>query len=85
MGLNGGKPPLRIPPGDDGQFEEFITVRVMVRGSSPAAVQPMWDGLTIEDVYTRSAHGEIGFVIVAMADFSVTQPSAYVWQKANLS
>ena len=58
---------------------------LMVRGSSPAAVQPLWDGLTIEDIYDRSAHGEIGFTVVALADFSVTQPSAYAWQKANLS
>ena len=58
---------------------------LMVRGSTPAAVQPLWDGLTIEDIYDRSSHGEISFTVVALADFSVTQPSAYAWQKSNLS
>ena len=58
---------------------------LIVRGSSQAAVQPIWDGLTIEDIYDRSAHGEIGFTVVGLSDFSVTQPSAYAWQKSNLS
>ena len=58
---------------------------LMVLGSAPAAVQPLWDGLTIEDIYQRSSHGEISFTVVALADVSITQPSAYVWQKANLS
>ena len=58
---------------------------LVVRGTAPAAVQPIWDGLTIEDIYSRSTHGEIGFTVVTLADFSVTQPSAYVWQKSNLS
>ena len=48
-----------------------------VRGTTPAAVQPLWDDLRIEDVYSRSEFGEIGFTIVALADFSVTQPAAY--------
>ena len=56
-----------------------------VRGTAPAAVQPLWDGLTIEDVYSRSGHGEISFVVVGLADFSVTLPDAYRWLKSNLS
>ena len=55
-----------------------------VRGSSPAAVQPLWDDLRIEDVYSRSEFGEISFTIVALADFSVTQPAAYGWHIADV-
>ena len=39
---------------------------LVVRGTSPAAVQPMWDGLTIEDLVTRSEYGEITFTIVGL-------------------
>ena len=56
-----------------------------VRGTQAAAVQPLWDGLTIEDVYQRSTHGEIAFTVVGLSDFSVTQPDAYRWLKSNLS
>lgn len=56
-----------------------------VRGTTPAAVQPIWDDLRIEDVVTRSEYGEIGFTIIGIADFSVTMPDAYRWLKANLS
>ena len=55
-----------------------------VRGSSPASVQPLWDDLRIEDVYSRSEFGEISFTIVALADFSVTQPAAYGWHIADV-
>ena len=56
-----------------------------IRGTGPAAVQPLWDGLTIENVFDRSAHGEISFTVVGLADFSVTLPDAYRWLKSNLS
>lgn len=57
---------------------------LVVRGTAPAAVQPLWDGLTIEDLVTRSEYGEITFTIVGLSDFSVTQPSAYAWAKADV-
>ena len=59
-------------PAKSGNIQNILAVR----GTSPAAVQPLWDGLTIEDVYTRSSHGEISFAIVGLADFSVTVPDA---------
>ena len=56
-----------------------------VKGNAQAAVQPMWDGLSIEDVYTDNAKGEIRFSVTGLADFSVQQPAAYDWLKANTS
>ena len=56
-----------------------------VKGTTPAAVQPLWPGIRIEDVYTRSAHGEVKFTAVARAAFSILQPSAYDWFAANVS
>ena len=56
---------------------------LIVRGSSPGAVQPTWPGLTIEDIYTNSGSGEISFTAVAMSAFSVTHPSAYEFEKIH--
>ena len=67
--------------GKDGNNRQNV---LAVRGSSPAAVQPLWDDLRIEDVYSRSEFGEISFTIVALADFSVTQPAAYGWHIADV-
>ena len=58
---------------------------LIVRGASPGAVQPVWPGLTIEDIYTSSGTGEISFTAVALCAFSVTHPSAYEWEKINNS
>ena len=56
-----------------------------VKGQTPNAVQPLWPGIRIEDVYTRSAHGEVKFTAVARAAFSILQPDAYDWFAANVS
>ena len=56
---------------------------LVVRGSTPAAVQPTWPGLTIEDIYSDSGKGEIGFTAIALAAFSVMQPAAYEWYSAT--
>ena len=58
---------------------------LIVRGASPGAVQPVWPGLTIEDIYTDSGKGEISFTAVAMCAFSVTHPASYEWEKINNS
>ena len=68
-------------PAKSGNVQNILPVR----GIGPAAVQPLWDGLTIEDVVSRSGHGEIAFTVVGLSDFSVTLPDAYRWLKANLS
>ena len=68
-------------PAKSGNIQNILAVR----GTVPAAVQPLWDGLTIEDVYSRSGHGEISFAVVGLADFSVTLPDAYRWLRSNLS
>ena len=56
---------------------------LIVRGQIPAAVQPVWPGLTIEDIYTDSGKGEISFTAVALSAFSVTHPSAYEFEKIH--
>ena len=56
-----------------------------VRGMAPAAIQPVWPGLRIEDIYSSSGTGEISFTAVGLAAFSVQAPSAYAWQKSNVS
>ena len=58
---------------------------LIVRGRTPAAVQPIWAGLTIQDIYTSSGTGEVSFTAVAMSAFSVTDPSSYEWEKINNS
>ena len=58
---------------------------LIVRGRTPAAVQPIWAGLTIQDIYTSSGTGEVSFTAVALAAFSVTDPSSYEWEKINNS
>ena len=58
---------------------------LVVRGRLPAAVQPVWANVRIEDVYTDTKKGLINYTIVALADFSVVHPSAYQWKKANVS
>ena len=56
-----------------------------VKGGNQAAVQPTWPGLRIEDIYSRSAHGEIKFTVSVGAAFSVQQIAAYDWLAANVS
>ena len=68
-------------PAKSGNHQNILAIR----GTAPAAVQPLWDGLTIEDIYQRSGFGEIAFTVVGLADFSVTLPDAYRWLKSNLS
>ena len=58
---------------------------LLVRGAQQAAVQPLWPGISIEDVYTNSKTGLVAFTAVALAAFSVQQPSAYQWLKINNS
>lgn len=58
---------------------------LLIRGMGQMAVQPLWDGLTLEDMYTESEKGEIKFTVIGLAGFSIQQPSAYAWQKYNLS
>ena len=58
---------------------------LVVRGRLPAAIQPVWANVRIEDVYTSTKAGLINYTIVALADFSVVHPSAYQWAKANVS
>ena len=60
-------------PAKSGNVQNILAVR----GTGAAAVQPLWDGLQIDDIYSRSGHGEIAFTVVGMADFSVTLPDAY--------
>ena len=55
------------PCGKSGNVQNVLAIR----GTSwQAAVQPLWDGLTIEDLNTRSEYGEITFTIVGLSDFS---------------
>ena len=56
---------------------------LIVRGRTPGAQQPIWPGLTIQDIYTSSGTGEISFTAVALAAFSVTDPSSYEWEKIH--
>ena len=56
-----------------------------VRGTQPAAIQPTWPGLRIEDIYSNSGTGQIDFTAVVLAAFSVQDTGAYAWQKANVS
>ena len=58
---------------------------LIVRGQTPAAVQATWPGLTIQDIYTDSGKGTISFSAIAMCAFSVTDPSAFEWEKVNNS
>ena len=58
---------------------------LIVRGSSPAAVQPTWPGLSIEDIYSDKETGMISFSAYVMSAFSVTHPSAYEFEKINNS
>ena len=55
-----------------------------VKGRMQAAIQPMWDGLSIEDVYTDNSRGLIRFSVIGLADFSCQQPAAYDWLKADV-
>ena len=58
---------------------------LIAKGSAQAAVQPLWPGIDITDVYSDSKKGLVSFTAVALQAFSVQHPSAYDWQKANLS
>ena len=58
---------------------------LVVRGRLPAAVQPVWANIRIEDVAVDAKKGLINYTIVTLADFSVVHPSAYQWVKANVS
>ena len=57
---------------------------LIVRGAIPAAIQPTWPGLTIEDIYTDSGKGEISFTAIALSAFSVQAPSAYEFEKVDV-
>ena len=56
-----------------------------VKGTQQGVVQPLWPGITIEDIYSSSKEGQIRFTATALAAFSVQQPSQYSWLKANVS
>ena len=58
---------------------------LLARGRRPAAVQPVWANISVDDPYTDSKKGLIRFNIIALADFSVVHPDAYQWLKANTS
>ena len=58
---------------------------LLIRGMGQMAVQPLWDGLSLEDMYSESDKGEVKFTMVGLSGFSIQQPSAYAWQKYNLS
>ena len=62
-----------------------VVSMLVVRGSTPAAIQPVWPGLSIEDIYTDSGTGLVSFVAIALAAFSVQDISAYAWVKINNS
>ena len=58
---------------------------LVCRGRLPAAIQPVWANIRIEDVAVDAKKGLINYTIVTLADFSVVHPSAYQWKKANVS
>ena len=62
-----------------------VVTMLVVRGRTPAAVQAIWPGLRIEDIYTGSGTGLITFTAVAMAAFSVQDTGAYAAVKINNS
>ena len=59
--------------------------KLAVSAAMPAAIQPVWPGLSIEDIYTDSGTGLVSFVAIALAAFSVQDISAYAWVKINNS
>lgn len=61
-----------------------ISGLLVVKGTRQASVQPLWDGLSIEDPYTEYETGEIRFNVVGLAAFSCQQPSAYEWGKVHV-
>ena len=46
-----------------------------VLGTRQSAVQPLWPGIDIEDIYSDSKKGVIAFTALLMAGFSVQDPS----------
>ena len=46
-----------------------ISHLLIVRGGRPGAVQAVWPGLSIEDIFTSSGSGEISFTAVALCAF----------------
>ena len=62
-----------------------VVTMLIFRGRTPAAVQAVWPGLRIEDIYTGSGTGLITFTAVALAAFSVQDVNAYDAVKINNS
>ena len=56
-----------------------------IRGRTPAAVQAIWPGISIEDIFSSSDNGQVKFSAVMLAAFSVQDTAAYTWQKVNVS
>ena len=72
-------------------MQEALVIRGEGCTTSSLAVQrALGPGIRIEDVYTRSAHGEVENVytpLPGLRDFAILQPSAYTrhWFAANVS
>ena len=60
-----------------------IQAVLRVRGQRPASIQPVWDNIAIEDIYTSSGNGLVRFTAIVLADFSCQQPAAYSWLKSR--
>ena len=60
---------------------------LMRLGSAPgAAVQPLWEGITIlSDPYSRSAQGEVVVTAVLLSNFQITRAAQWFKQQAQTS
>ena len=57
---------------------------LFVRGSTRAAVAPVWQGVrAIRDEVTNAANGQIRLTLIALYGFKVIRADQYSWQKAN--
>ena len=54
-----------------------------VRGAAQGAVQPLWQGVSLEDPYSGSGNGEVKFTAIMLSDFSVQQQGAYRWLESQ--
>ena len=82
VGRVGGKSP-HVPGALKQEAERLDEARPRASG---AAVQPMWQGVTIlSDPYSRSAHGEVVVSAILLANFAITRAEAWFKQQAQTS
>ena len=61
-------------------------VLMRLGSASGAAVQPLWEGITIlSDPYSRSAHGEVVVSAILLANFAITRSAQWFKQQAQTS